>query len=233
MAFRERLLESLRAMQPVLDVPGVMVGGSQVPNLLEPLAAATLVVSQDVDLVVPVPEHAPAKAALERVEGYSPSADEPSVWVPDTADRLEVNFIGSDPALRDSSETYVLDDDRLPLLVFGLLSLLRPGPPLRVAGVRVPLPRPAGLLLEKLLSERGGLKGERDLLVAVGLLGVSAPADLEELAEIYARLGREQRKAVLSSLSTVSLMKPLPQMPDPAASRARVAQLVRRLEAVG
>ena len=53
MRFRERLLATLREMQPILDVPGVMVGGSQVPNLLEPDAAATLVVSQDVDLVVP------------------------------------------------------------------------------------------------------------------------------------------------------------------------------------
>jgi hypothetical protein len=220
-------------MQPVLDVPGVMVGGSQVPNLLEPQAASTLVVSQDVDLVIPVQEHARAKAALARVEGYSPSAQEPSVWVPSTADRLEVNFIGSDPALRDSSQTYVLDDDRLPLLVFGLLSLLRQQPALEVSGVRVPLPHPAGLLLEKLLSERSGLKGERDLLVAVGLLLVAGAADVEELVEIYSGLAPGQRQAVLSSLGTVSLMKPLPQMPDPAAARARVAELVRRLEALG
>lgn len=57
MRFRDRLLATLRDVQPILDVPGVMVGGSQVPNLLEPDAAATLVVSQDVDLVVPVGRH--------------------------------------------------------------------------------------------------------------------------------------------------------------------------------
>lgn len=54
MTFRDRLLATLERMKPVLEVPGVMVGGSQVPNLLEPGAESTLVVSQDVDLVVPV-----------------------------------------------------------------------------------------------------------------------------------------------------------------------------------
>jgi hypothetical protein len=39
MRFRDRLLASIRAMQPVLEIPGVMVGGSQVPNLLEPDAS--------------------------------------------------------------------------------------------------------------------------------------------------------------------------------------------------
>lgn len=232
MAFRDRLLESLRAMQPVLDVPGVMVGGSQVPNLLEPLAASTLVVSQDVDLVVPVAEHGRVKAALAAVEGYSPSPDEPSVWVPAAPELLEVNFIGRDPALREAAESYVLEDDRLPLLVFGLLSLLRAGPAQEVSGVRLSLPRPAGLLLEKLLSERSGLKGERDLLVAVGLILLAAPRDLDEVVDAYAELAGEQRQAVLSSLGTVSLMRPLPQMPDPGAARDQMAGLLTRLQAV-
>lgn len=77
MRFRERLLATLREMQPILDVPGVMVGGSQVPNLLEPDAAATLVVSQDVDLVVPVGRHGEVKAVLEGIRGYSPAPEMP------------------------------------------------------------------------------------------------------------------------------------------------------------
>ncbi len=81
MRFLDRLLASLREMQPVLDVPGVMVGGSQVPNLLEPGAASTLVVSQDVDLVVPVSRHGEVKQALDRIAGYSPAPEEPSVWL--------------------------------------------------------------------------------------------------------------------------------------------------------
>jgi len=74
-----------------------MVGGSQVPNLLQPDAASTLVVSQDVDLVIPVSAHPQVRAALSRIRGYEPSTAEPSVWLPDDPQRLEINFIGSDP----------------------------------------------------------------------------------------------------------------------------------------
>ena len=45
MTFREQLLATLRAIQPVLRVPGVIVLGSEVPNLLQRDAAATWVVS--------------------------------------------------------------------------------------------------------------------------------------------------------------------------------------------
>ena len=165
MTFRDRLLQSLARAQPLLEIPGVLVGGSQVPNLLEPGAASTLVVSQDVDLVIPVSVHAQARDALARVTGYRPSEAEPSVWLPDDSARLEINFIGRDPALHDSSDSYVLEDPTLPLMVFGLLGLLREGAAIDVEGVRIPLPEPAGLLVEKLLTERSGLKGERDLLV--------------------------------------------------------------------
>jgi hypothetical protein len=57
MTFRDRLIGSLRVMQPVLDVPGVLVGGSQVPNLLEPAAASTLISSlTTISLMKPIPE---------------------------------------------------------------------------------------------------------------------------------------------------------------------------------
>ncbi|HEU4581572.1 MAG TPA: hypothetical protein VFS67_25110 [Polyangiaceae bacterium] len=39
MEFRTRLLETLRAVRSVLEAPGVLVGGSEVPNLLEPRLA--------------------------------------------------------------------------------------------------------------------------------------------------------------------------------------------------
>jgi hypothetical protein len=232
MSFRDRLLGTLRQMQPVLDVAGVMVGGSQVPNLLEPEAAATLVVSQDVDLVVPVARLGEVKAALERVEGYSPAPDEPSVWTSEHPERLEVNFIGLDPVLHESSESYLLEDDRLPMLVFGLLSLLEEGPTVEVGELRVRVPRPAGLLLEKLLTERSGLKGERDLLVALGLLMVSDDADLQEAVRIFSGLTSEQRGSVLGGLAVLSLMKPLPEMPDPSAAREHVVRLIELLETI-
>jgi hypothetical protein len=232
MRFRERLLASIRAMQPVLDIPGVMVGGSQVPNLLEPDAAATLVVSQDVDLVIPVSRHAEVKKALEGLRGYKPSSDEPSVWLPDDEQLLEINFIGLDPSLRESSDTYVLDDDRLPLLVFGLLSRLQEGMLLQVGDVRARLPRPAGLLIEKLLTERAGLKGQRDLLVALGLLLVSGRDDVDEVVERFAELSDEEKKTVTGSLAILSLMASVPDMPDPARAREEIATLIERLEAI-
>jgi hypothetical protein len=232
MRFRDRLLASIRAMQPVIEIPGVMVGGSQVPNLLEPDLAATLVVSQDVDLVIPVSRHADVKKALEALRGYTQSSDEPSVWLPDDEQLLEMNFIGLDPSLRESSDTYVLDDERLPLLVFGLLSHLQEGELLLVGDVRVRLPRPAGLLIEKLLTERAGLKGQRDLLVALGLLLVSRCDDVEEIAERFSALSDEQKKTVIGSLAILSLMGSVPDMPDPGRAREEIAGLIERLEVI-
>jgi hypothetical protein len=231
MRFRDRLVATLRAVRPVLAEPGVLVVGSEVPNLLEPGAAATLVVSRDVDLAVPVESHARVKAALRQVLDLRASPDEPSVWVPLAPDLLEVNFVGMDLATRDLADTRVLDDAELPLLVFGLLSHLRPGRPVLVDGMPVPVPRPAGLVLEKLLTDRSGEKGDRDLLVALALLLVSGPADLDELVDAWRALPPDQRYAARSSLTMLSLMEPRWGMPDPEAERERVAALLRRLEA--
>jgi hypothetical protein len=88
------------------------------------------------------------------------------------------------------------------------------------------------LLLEKLLTERSGLKGERDLLVALGLLMVSDDADLQEAVKIFSGLTSEQRGTVLGGLAVLSLMKPLPEMPDPSAAREQVVRLIERLETV-
>jgi hypothetical protein len=38
-SFRDRLLATLRAARPILGAPGVLVIGSEVPNLLQPGAA--------------------------------------------------------------------------------------------------------------------------------------------------------------------------------------------------
>jgi hypothetical protein len=217
-------------MQSVLDVPGVMVGGSQVPNLLQPDAASTLVVSQDVDLVVPVGSHQQVREALARVSGYAPSADEPSVWLPDSPDRLEINFIGQDADLRENNDSYVLDDPTLPLLVFGLLGFLRPGLTIDASGVQIPLPRPAGLAVEKLLTERSGLKGERDLLVALGLLMQCGEADLKETEELFRNLPAEARSLLLGNLAMLSLLRPLADMPDPVRGREFVNTLLNRLQ---
>jgi hypothetical protein len=93
------------------------------------------------------------------------------------------------------------------------------------------LPRPAGLILEKLLTDRSGGKGERDLLVVVGTLLQASEEDLAELEELYHHLPPDQRHAVRSNLTILSLLQPHHEMPDPTLHRERVARLLRRLEA--
>jgi hypothetical protein len=227
-SFRERLLATLRAVRTVLEEPGIMVAGSQVPNLLEPGARASLVVSQDVDVVVPVEKHEAVRRRLANVKELEPSRDEPSVWLPKHPGIIEVNFIGIDAAR--PRETYVLEHEELPLLVFGNFSLLRPGSPIRVDGLVVPVPRAAGLLAEKLLTDRSGEKGDRDLLVVMGLLLVADSADVDELELIYRALPPDQRYTVRSNLSLLSLLEARAQMPDPVPHRARIAELLARLE---
>jgi hypothetical protein len=229
-AFRDRLLATIRASRPVMEPQGVLVVGSEVPNLLEPGAAATLIVSQDLDIGVPVDRHAAVKQRLGELTEFEPSTDEPSVWTPRSAELLELNFVGMDPA-QDPAEAYVLEDDRLPLLVFGALSLVSPGAEIELAGTRVPLPRPSGLLLEKLITDRTGEKGERDLLVALGLLATAGRGDLDEFEQAYRRLRPELRHAVRSNLTILSLLGSRAGMPDPRPRRAEIAALLRRLEA--
>lgn len=230
MDFRDRLLSTLRAIQSVLNVPGVMVIGSEVPNLLQPDAASTLVVSQDVDIGVPVACIEDVKAELREVTGLGPSEEEPSVWLPSNPELIEVNFVGMDPDTQDVTNVVVLEDPELPLLVFGALSLLRPGDVVDIEGLAVPVPRPAGLVIEKLLTERVAEKGARDLLVVVGLLTVMCETDFEELQEKYADLAAELRYGVRSNLTVLSLMQGADGMPDPHPQRARVAALLARLE---
>ena len=230
MTFRDRLLATIGAARPVLETPDVLIVGSEVPNLLEPDMAATLVVSLDLDIGVPIARHALVKERLRYLTAaFAPSDDEPSVWTPRSPDLLEVNFVGIDSS-RDPADAYVFEDDQLPLLVFGALSLVEPGEEIEVAGTRVRLPRPAGLLLEKLVTDRTGEKGDRDLLVALGLLMTTGPADLDELASVYAHLRPELRHGVRSNLTLLSLLDTRAGMPDPRPHRAAVADLLRRLE---
>jgi hypothetical protein len=207
-----------------------MVVGSEVPNLLEPDARSTLVVSQDVDIAVPVDRHAAVKERLREVVGLARSEEEPSVWLPKGTDLIEVNFIGWDARGARAGETYVFEDAELPLLVFGHLTLLRPGRTLVIDSVPILLPRPSGLMLEKLLTDRSGEKGDRDILVALALLLVSDQSDLAELETLYKSLAPDLRYTVRSALSTMSLLEPRLHMPDPTPHRLLVADVLARLE---
>jgi hypothetical protein len=232
MSFRDQLLATLRAVRPVLRVPGVMVVGSELPNLIQPDAASTLVVSRDVDLAVPVAVHAEVKACLPLIQGLRPAPEEPSVWRPESPGLIEVNFIGRDDALADPEESYVLEDRELPLLVFGALSLAGSGRQAQIEDLELLLPNPCGLLLEKLLTERSSEKGERDLLVALGLLLQLAATDLPELDGLYRRLRPALRHSIRTNLALLSLIPGRAGMPDPKPARARVVELLRRLEAL-
>lgn len=129
-----------------------------------------------------------------------------------------------------AGETYVLEDAELPLLVFAQLGLLSPGAPVVVDGLVIPVPRVAGLLLEKLITDRTGEKGDRDLLVVLGLLLVSRPGDIDELIELYRSLAPDLRYAARSNLTLLSLLQRQVGMPDPVRHRALVARLLGRLE---
>ena len=76
MTFKDRLFGTLRALEPILTEPGVLVVGSEVPNLLEPNASSTLVVSEDVDVAVQVDRIREVKKRLKELKGYRQSADE-------------------------------------------------------------------------------------------------------------------------------------------------------------
>ena len=145
---------------------------------------------------------------------------------------IEANFLGLDPRIRDASETYVLEDPDLPLMVFGPLGLLRPGPVVELEGLRVPLPRSADLMAEKLLTDRTDEKGARDLLVVAGMLIAATPADSDELVRIAVGLSAESRHAICSALTVLSLMEGRAGMPDPAPVREMVTYLLSRIEVI-
>jgi len=230
MEFRSKLIATLRAIRPVLDVPGVLVVGSEVPNLVQPEAASTLVVSQDVDIAVPVESLAEVRDRLGSLSGLRRSDEEPSVWVPESPDLIEVNFVGMDRSIRDPSETYAIEDPDLPLLVFGPLGILVPAGRVPVEDLEVPVPSTASLLLEKLLTDRSAQKGARDLLVAAGLLSLLDHDGEQEFVRLYRTLPDEMRHDVRSNITVLSLMESLPGMPDPKPVRDRLAALLRLLE---
>lgn len=229
MDFRARLLATLRALAPVLREPGVLVVGSEVPNLLERDAASTLVISEDVDVALPVSRHAALEPLVREVVGFTASPEEPSVFTPSSPDLIEINYVGYD--VDRPGETYVLEGSSLPLMVFGPLSFLEPGPVLSVEGTRVPLPSAASLLLEKLVTDRSGEKGDRDLLVVLGLLLVCGAEQEVSLRRGFERLPEELRRVVQSNLTILSLLEPRAGMPDPTPHRERIARLLADLDA--
>jgi hypothetical protein len=86
-------------------------------------------------------------------------------------------------------------------------------------------------MLEKLVTDRTGEKGARDLLVVAGLLACGIPVDVDEMAARLETLSADAQHAARSSLTVLSLMVPHPDMPDPIPLRDTVRRLLARLEA--
>jgi hypothetical protein len=115
-------------------------------------------------------------------------------------------------------------------MVFGPLSLLSEGPSLEIDGLHVPMPHPSGLAVEKLITDRSGEKGDRDLLVVAGLLCHMGESEVARAMELIQSLTPELRHAVRSNLTILSLLGARPSMPDPRLVRESVARLLRELE---
>ncbi len=93
------------------------------------------------------------------------------------------------------------------------------------------LDEPGVLVVEKLLTDRTGEKGVRDLLVVAGLLSCADADEVAEVAVIADGLSLESRHAISANLTLLSLMETRPGMPDPAPVREQVARLLAVIEA--
>ncbi|MEM9696728.1 MAG: hypothetical protein AAGA56_29595 [Myxococcota bacterium] len=80
------------------------------------------------------------------------------------------------------------------------------------------------------MSDRTAVKGERDLLVVLGMLLTSDALVLERVVHRYRMLPDELQHAVRSNLTILSLARPHAGMPDPGEHRELVANLLIRLE---
>lgn len=205
-----------------------MVVGSEVPNLLVH-DESVLVVSEDVDIAVPVASHAEVKRRLPSLRGLVQSVEEPSVWVATAGDMIEANFLGMEPGAPRPGEAWVHEDGTFPLLVFGTLGYLVPLAPREVDGMRLPLPRPASLALEKLLTDRSGEKYDRDLLVVLGLVLTWSDADEAELVRSVRALPPEHAWTVRANLAALSLLPARSGMPAPELRREQLAALLAKM----
>src|SRR4051794_12285 len=88
---------------------------------------------------------------------------------------------------RVAGERWARDRESV-FLRFGPLSLLSEGPSLEIDGLHIPMPRPSGVAVEKLIADRSGEKGNRDLLVLAGLLCHMSETDVAHVPVLIRRL---------------------------------------------
>ena len=115
-------------------------------------------------------------------------------------------------------------------MVFGTLALVTPGAEVEAGGHAGPVASSRGADARETDWRSDRRKGDRDLLVALGLLSLMGPDDLDEFVVQVRRLRPELRHAVHSNLTILSLLEPRAGMPDPTHQRREVSALLGRLE---
>lgn len=199
--FKKKLLNTLSILK---KIPEIIIIGSEVPNILSlsnDIDDSNLFVSQDIDIGIPVKLADNVKFYLTYLEQYyTKSIFEPSVFLPNTEEYLEINFLGIDKRLYNFDEVYIYDNDNLSFMVFGNLSLIE-SQRIIVDGNELNIAEPISLIFEKLLSERNYIKIERDLyVVALLLKNVSIDYLKNRISEISKKLDKERKLLILDNL---------------------------------
>ncbi|MEW5692344.1 MAG: hypothetical protein AB1765_03500 [Candidatus Hydrogenedentota bacterium] len=204
-SFRTKLLNTLKILKDIL--PHTIIIGSEVPNLIRINKKVDLFVSEDIDVGIPVLKFKIIKSGIKRLlKKYYVSRDEPSILCPKTNELLEINFLGIDKNLDDLDDVYIFRDGLVSFIVFGTLSLIK-GKKVSINGMKVILAEPASLLVEKLLTERSHIKGERDIIVAGLLLEViDIKKEMKHILAMINALNKDKRYLIQDNLSTLILI---------------------------
>ena len=189
MPFRRRLLATILCLPEALGDDGVIVG-SEVPNLhllaRQPRTRG-LFVSEDVDVAF---FRESTSRSLRKLDGWKSSKEEPSILSPvDPTKHVEINLLGIDPDL-PLDEAAV--NRRGGYVVFGTLNLIQ-RTTVVIEDVELPVASLPTIALEKLATARTGLKGDRDLQVALMAVELMDTEEHIVLKGMIRRLPHEYR----------------------------------------
>ncbi|MBE7439598.1 MAG: hypothetical protein HS115_14165 [Spirochaetales bacterium] len=198
-------MNTLRDLRPVADQ--VIVIGSEVPNLSRIHSGADLFVSQDIDLAVPIENLERTDEQIPMLfEHYRQSSDEPSILLPRDDARLEINFLGVDFRSQDLDDISLHRGRHISFLAFGTLTLIKPVD-LTIEKHRFRVAEHRSLFLEKILTERSSIKGERDLYVAALVFKeIQSPQEIIHMREDILALDSERKFFASDNLASLILM---------------------------
>jgi hypothetical protein len=188
-SFKDRLMATVLCLPDVLGDDGFIVG-SEVPNLYllqRGLPGRGLFVSQDVDVALSMES---TSQRIRALEDWKSSDDEPSILLPvDATKHMEINLLGIDP---EFSLDEVAVHRRGGYVIFGTLGLIQKTT-LALDGVKIPVASLSTIALEKLATARSGIKGDRDLHVALMAIELMDAEEHVSLKEMIHRLPDEYR----------------------------------------